>query len=98
MRKILKNKRGMVPFFLILMVILTLIIIYCLLFLPVPAFTKLRMIINYFLIIVFWIIIQIALIYGYYKLGTYMFMFFTILKTKMINWTFNIKKYIITHN
>lgn len=98
MNKMLKNNRAIAPLFLILFVVLTLIVIYSLLLLPIPSFTKLRMIVNYFLIIVFWIIIQVALVYGYYKLGTYMFMGFTILKTKMVKWTFNIQKYIVTHN
>jgi hypothetical protein len=97
MKNILKmtGKKAIAPLFIILFIILVLIIIYCLLFIPIPAFTKVRMIVNYFLIIIFWIIIQVGLIFAYYKIGIFVAKGITNLKTKILNWTMNFKKYII---
>lgn len=93
-----KEKRGLAPLFVILFAILIMIGIYCLLFIPIPAFTKLRMIINYFLIIILWLVIQAGFIYGYFKLGTLARTGIITLKTKVVNWSLNLKNYILIHS
>lgn len=93
-----KGKRGLAPLFIVLFIVLALIFIYCLLFLPIPAFTKLRMIINYFLIIILFLIIQVGFIYGYIKLGTFASRGIIKLKNKVMNWSLNLKNYIIIHS
>jgi hypothetical protein len=98
MNTFLKNKKGIAPLFIILFVIIALIVIYLFLFIPIPAFTRLRTIINYFLIVIFWIILQVGLVYGYVKLGGIAIKSFTSIRTKMVNWSLNIKKFIITHS
>jgi len=91
------NKKAIAPLFIILFVVLSLISIYVLLFIPLPAFTKIRTIINYFLIIILWFIIQVGLIYAYFQLGKLAGKGFIVLKTKIINWSLGIRNYIIIH-
>lgn len=91
------NKRGFAPLFVILGLVLGLIIIYCLLFIPIPAFTKVRMLVNYFLIIILWVLIQAGLIYGYYHGGKFVVRGFSTLKKMLTNWSLSIEKFIITH-
>jgi amino acid transporter len=94
----MRGKKGITPLLIILGIVLVIIIIYCLLFIPIPAFTKLRMIINYFLIIIFWIVLQIGLIYGYYRIGIFVGKSFTIIKTKLLNFSLRIEKYLVTYS
>ena len=98
MRSLLKSKKAIAPLFIVLMIVLVLIVIYCLLFLPFPAFKKLRVIINFFLIIILWIVIQVGLIYGYYSLGKVATKGLTITKAKMVNYSLRFRHYIIRHN
>lgn len=98
MKGILKNKRGIAPLFFVLGVILILVIIYILLFLPFPAFTKIRTIINYFLIIILWIIIQVGLIYGYIQVGGFVSGSIKKVQTKVTDWSMQIRHHIIAHN
>jgi hypothetical protein len=97
MKIIFKNKKGIAPIVIMLMFVLVLIAFYFILFLPIPAFTKLRVTINYFMIIIFWFLLQGILIYGYYKLGTYFIKGIRIYKSKVMDWTMNIRDYIIVH-
>jgi hypothetical protein len=98
MRSIIKNKKGFAPLFTILFVFLALIVIYLLLFIPFPAFTKIRMIINYFMIIILWVIIQAGLLYAYFKLGSFAVSGFNILKGKFVKVSLNLKKFLIIHS
>jgi len=94
----IKGKRGIAPLFIILIIILILIVVYCFLFIPIPAFTKLRTIINYFLIIILWITIQAGFILAYYKLGTLAVKGFTIVRTNILKWSLNVRNYILIHS
>jgi uncharacterized membrane protein YkvI len=95
MRNILKDKRGVAPLFFVLGVILVLVIIYILLFLPFPAFTKIRTIVNYFLIIILWIVLQVGIIYGYIKVGGFIGKSIIKVQTKIQYWSMKIKRHII---
>lgn len=90
----LNNKKGVAMFSIIGFLVLFLIVIYIFLYLPFPAFTKLRMIINYFLVIIFWIILQVGLIYGYYKVGSFFLNGVLTLKSKIEMLGNKIKQYI----
>jgi hypothetical protein len=92
------NRRGIAPLFIILWVILALVIIYLILFIPIPAFTSLRTQINYFLILIFWVVLQVGIIIGYYKVGTYALKGISAVRFKVVNWSLNIRDYIITHS
>ena len=92
------NRKALAPLFIILFIVLIMISIYCFLFIPIPAFTKLRMIINYFLIIILWLVIQAGFIYGYIKLGTFASRGIIKLKNKVINWSLDVRKYILIHS
>lgn len=91
----IKSKKAIAPLFIILGVVLVLIAIYIFLFIPIPAFTSLRTIINYFLILIFFVILQIGIIFGYYNLGKYAIKGLTIAKTKIANWSLDIRHLII---
>ncbi len=65
----LKNKKAIAPIFVFLIIICILIGIYLILLIPFPAFTKIRTIVNYFLIILLWFVFQGLVVYGYYRLG-----------------------------
>lgn len=97
---IIKNKKGIGK--ILISVILTLLGIYLSLYiLPDWIFPKAKLIlnlINYFLILIFFGVIQVGLIYGYYKLGKYAMRGFNIIKNKLMNWSINIRNYIIIHS
>jgi hypothetical protein len=91
------NKRGFVTMVALMWIIIALIGVYCLLFLPIPQFKVIRTTINYFLILLFWIVIQVVFVYGYYKIISFVVKNFFSLKSKVLGWSYKIKKYIIIH-
>lgn len=95
---ITKNKKAIGTISIIISIIFAIIGFYLVLFIPIPAFTRLRTTINYFLILILFIVIQIGLIYAYYKLGKYAVRGFKIVQTKLTNWSINIRNYIIIHS
>jgi hypothetical protein len=94
----MRNKKGITPLLIILIVVLALIVIYVLLLLPIPAFATIRTIINYFLILIFWIVLQVGLVYGYYKIGSYVATGFKSTRHKLQKLSLNIEKYILAHS
>lgn len=94
----MRGKKGIAVLFIILFIILALIVIYCFLFIPIPAFTKVRMIINYFLIIILWFVLQAGLIWCYVKAGSYVEKSIFTIRTKVMNWSSKIQYYIAVHS
>jgi len=94
MLKNIKSKKGIAPVFIFMIITLALLGIYLLLYIPIPAFTKLRVIINYFLILIWWILFQGLLIYGYYKLVSFAVTGIKLYRKKMITWTTKAKNLI----
>ena len=90
------GKKGIAPLLAVLTIFFALIVVYCLLFIPIPAFTQIRMVVNYFLIIILWIIIQVALFYGYFKLGSFAFKGMRTLQHKVASMSLKIRHLIIT--
>lgn len=66
---ILKNNKGIAPIFIFLIIGLILIAVYLFLLIPIPAFTKIRGIINFVIIVFLWFLVQGLIIYGYFRLG-----------------------------
>ena len=97
-----KNKKAIGTISLIMYILLALLGFYISLYiLPDWIFPKAKLILNlmnYFLILIFFGIIQIGLIYGYYKLGKYAIRGFKIIQTKLMNWSINIRNYIVIHS
>lgn len=91
------NKKGIAPLFIILFVILLLLFFYVLLYIPLPFFEKGRVIVNYFLIVIFWVVIQVGLLYGYYQLGNFASKSFYTLKSKVFGLSKKIEHYLIIH-
>jgi len=65
----MKDKRAIAPIFVFIIIVLGLIGVYLFLLIPLPAFTKIRTIVNYFLIVILWFVFQGLVVYGYYRLG-----------------------------
>lgn len=65
----MKNKKAITPIFIFVIILLIMIGVYLFLLIPLPAFTKIRTIVNYFLIIILWFVFQGLIVFGYYKLG-----------------------------
>jgi hypothetical protein len=93
-----KSKKAIAPLFIVLIVLLILVAIYLVLLIPIPAFTNIRTQINYWLILAFWVMLQVGLVLGYYKAGTFAFKGIQKIRYGVVNWSLNIRKYIITHS
>jgi len=87
------NKRGILP--IIAFVFLALLSIYIVLWFPIPAFASIRSIVNYALMVIFWISLQVGLIYGYYRLGMLIAKGLGIYRGKMHLWTVNVKNFML---
>jgi len=92
------QKRAIAPIIIVVFVALALLLIYLFLFLPIPKFSQIRITINYFLIFIFWIVLQVGIIYGYYKLGKLMIFGFNKARGIFVNWDTKIRKYILFHS
>jgi len=90
------NKKAIAPIFTIMIIILILLSVYIFLYIPIPAFTKLRMIVNYFLIIMFWVVLQILLIYAYVKLGKFVTNMVVNGYGKIHKWSLKVEYYLIS--
>lgn len=69
MVKYLKSKKGIATIFVFLIILLVIIGVYLFLLIPLPAFTKIRTIVNYFLIVILWFVFQGLIVYGYFRIG-----------------------------
>lgn len=87
MKKIIKNKKGIMPLIFIFGIIAFLVVIYLLLYLPIPKFAEIRSSLNYLGILIFWFAFQGLLIYAYYHLGKIGYKGFTIYKVKLLNFS-----------
>jgi hypothetical protein len=93
-----QSKKAVVPpLFLIAGGFLVLIVIYLILLIPIPAFTSIRTQVNYWLILAFWIMLQVGLILGYFKVGTFALKGINMIRFKVVNWSLDIRNYIIKH-
>jgi len=93
----MKNKKGIGIISMIILIALGMLVFYAVLYLPIPAFTRLRVTINYFLILISWVLLQVFIIAGYYKLGFYAVKGFNILKFKFARMSIDIRNYIVVH-
>lgn len=53
--------------------------------------------INYILLLIVWIALQTAIIYGYYRLIRWSLVGFDFIRNKVFNWNNLVKRYILTH-
>jgi len=90
-----KNKKGFAVFTAIAFVLLSLLAIYIILYLPVPAFASIRSMINYFMVLIFWVTLQVIFVYGYYKLGLLIGKGLKLYRGKMHLWTINVKNFML---
>lgn len=93
-----RGRKGILPFGILIYVVIALIVVYLILLLPFPSFIQIRAIINYFIFIIIWIIIQVGFVYGYIYLGRIVVKSFGYLKQNFAKLSFKIHKYIILHN
>lgn len=89
------NKKAIGLIWLLIPLMIGLLIFYVILYLPIPSFQKLRIVINYFLIIIFWVLLQVLIIFGYFEIGKFTIKGFKFIQYKFTNWTIGVKNYII---
>lgn len=89
------NRRGIAPLFIIGIMILILIALYLVLLIPIPAFTNIRANINYILTLIFWIVLQIGIVTGYYYAIKYAFKGFRLYQNKFRNIVTGIKRFLV---
>jgi hypothetical protein len=92
------KSKGQFTIQIVIYLAIALIVLYLCLFLPFPAFTRLRMQINYFIFLLIWIILQIGIILAYVKLGQFFTRNFKKIKMGIVNFTLKIQKYIHSHS
>jgi hypothetical protein len=92
------NKKAVGSLFFILGSVLILVVIYLILLIPIPLFTSIRTQVNYWLILIFWVLLQVGLIVGYYKVGTYALKGINMIKNNVVKWSLGIRDYIIVHS
>jgi len=92
-----KNKRGFAVMTAIGFMFLALLGIYIILWFPIPAFASIRAMIHYALAVIFWITLQVALVYGYYRLGVLVAKGLKIYRGKMHLWMVNVKSFMLNH-
>lgn len=92
----MKNKRGVgVPIIIVGSFVFIMLIIYALTYVPIPALKPLRNLIHYVLIIMVFILIQVAFILLYYYVLKYAVKGFKIYRETISNTLLDIKKYMI---
>lgn len=89
------NKKGFV-FTTVAMIGIVLVVIYLMLHLPFTNFIKIKNIINYFIIVSAWLLIQVAFIFGYFKLGEYIQKGLLFYRNKLRKWDIQIKHFLIS--
>lgn len=63
----MENKKGVGTLFIIIAgLIVALLVVYLILHIPIPAFKPLKNFINYILILIIWVILQLVIVLGYY--------------------------------
>jgi hypothetical protein len=90
------SRKGIAPIIIVGIFAFVMVVIYLLLYIPIPAFTSLRSIINYFLSIMFFILIQVAIILGYYYAVRYAIRGINLYKGRIQKTALNIKSFVIT--
>lgn len=91
------NKRGIAPLFIVLIVGCVLIGIYLLLFLPIPSFTSVRTLINYILILIVFVLLQVGLIFSYYTVIRFIVKIVSNSKRKLNRFAVNMRKILVSH-
>jgi hypothetical protein len=92
-----RGKRGIAPIVVAGAVLFMVALIYLGLFIPIPAFKSLRQTINYFLVVILWILFQFAIIYGAYRVIAYLGLAYKTYRYKILGWALNVKKFIVSH-
>ena len=93
---LMKSRKAVAPIVIVGILVLICIAFYLVLYLPIPAFKSLRTIINYFLSIIFFILLQVAIVLGYYYAGKYVYKGFQLYKNRIQKTFVNVKNFIIT--
>lgn len=91
----MRNRKGLTPIVILTFIAITMIVVYLLLYLPIPAFKNFRATINYFLIIALWFVLQAFVVFAYIKLGQLAIKGIRILKTKVLKWNTQLERYIV---
>lgn len=90
------NKRGLVPIAIIAIILLIVIAFYLIIAInPFGAFTNIKATINYFLILIIFVAMQVGIIFGYYELAKFGVKGFKFIRKKIIDLTGSFKRYLV---
>lgn len=92
-----RQKKAIAPLLVVLIILGVLVLIYILLYLPIPAFTSIRYTINYWSILLAFFTIQVGLIYVVIKLISSVRVAFSKLKSLDKDWLKTMQKWVRTH-
>lgn len=92
----IKNNRGVAPVLVVIGVsVLLIIVTYLILLLPIPAFTYIRSQVLYFLVLAIWILIQYAIIYGFWRLYKFITQGVKEYKKQLLQWDSKIQNWLM---
>jgi hypothetical protein len=83
-----KNKKGIAP---LLIVLIVLVAIYLFTFLPLPSLSAFRNVINFYFMIVLWVGIQAVILYVYYKLAMFGYQLYKKFIVKLVKYSTNLR-------
>lgn len=91
-----KNNRGVATMTAVAIILLVIIGIYILLYLPFPKFKVIRGFVNYFLIIILWLVLQVGIVFAYYRLGKLVARGVRIYKSRLNNLTIRLQNFLLS--
>jgi Zn-dependent protease with chaperone function len=83
-----KNRRGIAP---LLIVLIVLVVIYLFTFLPFTGLKVFRGAINFYFIIILWIGIQAVILYVYYELAMFGYQLYKKFIVKLVKYSTNLR-------
>lgn len=90
------NRKGVIPIVLVGWIALALVVIYLVLYIPIPSFKLVRSSIDLFIIFALWILIQVAVVSLYYYVAKYIIRAVQIFKKYILNFSVKFKKLLLT--
>lgn len=80
----MRNKKGVALFGLLAILLLVIVAVYFILYLPFEPLKKIKNFVNYILIIIIFFLMQVGIVYGYYRLTALAIRGFKLYKTKLL--------------
>lgn len=93
------SRKGIVPIFIVGIILLIVIVIYLVIQInPFGAFNSIKSIVNFWLMLGFWILIQAGLIFLYVEIGKFAYKGYKWFRKNFSSASLKLEKFIITHS